>query len=94
MNLNFNKLPRKSMLNKKALDAILDNAEDKLYEILFIDYKCGLIKFENIFTDAKISIFSTTLTVVRQIGDQQFYNKGLTLTEIKQLFNNNAKIIK
>lgn len=101
MEVIFQKLPRKAQSNnkKKTLRTILNNAEDKLYLIIKIDYSSGLIRFESLQHDNLfINLYVTSYTVTienREEGEKnnQFHFRNHGYQRIKRMFNNPKKFI-
>ncbi len=60
--IDFLKLPRKTNLG--SIKTILENADDRLYTVIKVDYNCGLIRFESLLIDGLfINIYSSKLTL-------------------------------
>lgn len=92
MVVEFNKLPKKAYRNKNAINGILQNAEDKIYCIVQIDYKTGLIRFQSLLSDRVfIHLWTTKMTLMVEDKSTKrkmtFYN--LSTKEINKKFNKN-----
>ncbi len=91
--VNFMMLPRKARLNKGVLKEVFDNAEDRMYEIRLVDYKNGLIVFDNVQdTDVQINLYTTTMTIAVVLANEfskksHFFFRDLSSDEIINKFN-------
>jgi len=94
MKINIDKFPKKARKNLQFINSIIENAEDKLFSPIQIDYNTGSIRFESLLTDhVYITIYSTTLTVlVENLSNgrrEYFYNKNAK--QVNKVINNNQK---
>ena len=91
------KLPKKALRKIHFIEKILLNSEDRLYGIIKIDYRQGLIRFESLYFDNLfINLYTTSFTMTLEIREKndrnrQYVHRFLSFNDVIKLFNNPKK---
>ena len=89
--IDYEKLPRRSQKNLKAIKKILQFAYMYGYDVWVTDYATGMIQFKR--GDIKINVYTSTLTIAFIENGDQSYTKGLSCNEIVDFICEKAKRI-
>ncbi len=92
MEIEYKKLPKGAVENLKTIAEISLYAEDIMYEITFVDYNNGLIKFKSLTNEFTINIYATTLTLSVEFNNNTIYKKGLNAEQIKKVIADPKKV--
>ncbi len=91
--IDFNALPKKARSNH-GLGIIVDYAKKAGYSVIKVDYATGMIRYMS--GGVCINFYTTSGTITTEIfhpkkGKTQLHRKGLSMSELKSIFDNPRK---